>query len=1734
VGYRHAAGFPGWSGFRFLQQSATAAPLALLFLAWFFGSVASLSAATVGTPAVNPSSIPLGVSTPVAVTVKVTDPTLIAGGVNLLLVDASGGALANLGAMHDDGLNGDAVAGDGVFTLRYSFQQATAGPIYLQASAAFKGALLRVRSGVINLNAAAGPLISDFNPKSAPAGTLVTVTGSNFVPSAGVFPTVTLSQQGGGSVTAPLMSSNTGSLAFAVPTNATTGPVVVAVAGQSATSTTPLTVGASATFSLSALPGTANLTQGQSVSIAVQLSSAGGFTGLAPLAVSGVPTNIAAVFTPPQITAGQTSILMLAAPVGQPLGQASLSITASATTNGVAQSQSAAVQLTVRAPTTSLIGRAVVSNATETSLVGVTVKMLGLDGNGNTTGCSGSGISDAAGNFALTNLSTSCVGPQLAGFDGTTVTSPAGKYAGVNLVYTLASGQVTASPVLVHLPRIDNQETFLVHQNYGSDQSYSYTTVPNLSVTVYAGTTFTMPVGTTPDPFPLVAIQVPIDRLPDYKAPTSTMVSAFIVAFQPANATTSQPVAVYFPNTLSTAPGTDVPLMTLDPTHGKMVPYGTGVVSANGLQIIPDADPSHPGHLYGLVHFDWHGPMPPPPNQPNPPLKCVGPACKDAGPADCCGPGNGDPVDPSSGIQVIQHIDISISGPRGSIFVERTYRSLTSLAGAFGAGGSHNYNYGIDTAFLYFNNAASAHLIMPDGNRVLFSVQSCPASAPCPGLRNVTNAAMLGAVMTANSDNSVDLRWKDGTLYHFVPISFQLGSLLASIQDPNGNTITIARDPALPANINTVTDPVGRSLTFAYDSSGHITSITDPIGRTVQYTYDTSGGLSSFTDLNGGVTRYTYDGSHNLLTVTDPRGILQAQNKLDLYNRVVEQDRPDGGVLSFTYLSPACPEVLVFEDDFGNVLPSPIVKRICPPAFLYQVIAGAIVTDSRGVQQTYRYDYGTGVPSDITSALGETRHLYYTAGTNLVTLITEDPTASSFSYDSIGNVLSATDATLQTTTFTYEPVFNKLTSTTDPLGHVTAFTYDTSGNLLSATDANGNVSSYQYNSNGLPTQSTDALNQTTKFTYDSSGNLASVTDPLGNKTSFAYDAISRLLAVIDPLRRKTSFTYDALGRVLTRTDAKNGVTSLTYDADGNVLTVTDAKRNKTSFTYDPMNRLLTRTDPLGRTDTRTYDISGNLTRFVDRRGKISTFDYDTINHLVGETYQDATVTRSYDILGRLVQVVDSASGTFSFSYDLAGRLLSSVSPNGTVNYAYDGRGAMVSRQVVGQPALTYTYDAAGNLTSAALPQASAAITYDAKDRPSAMTRLNGVSTALAYDAAGRLLSLTHAKGSSALDTEAYTYDAVGNRIAHSTSIGQSLMTQPVASASYDANSQQTQFGSTSNTFDANGNLTSGLSTFTWDGRNRLQSIVTAAGQTTSFTYDFAGSLIGQTDAGPNLNLSKQFVLDNLTNVAYEVASDGTSYSVLGGRSIDSHWAIAQANTQVLYGLPDAVSSTILAVDQSGAVAGSTMYEPFGQGSTAGTVFPFQFTGRQQATPRFQYSRARFYDPLTGRFLSEDSAGQSGAFSTYSYANNDPIDLVDPLGRWSSCPALSPVQNYLKDQVASSVAGAATNRALGEPQNLSDRVLSASLNGALTALATTALTSAWLFAHAALPELLIADIAVEAFAAAAASGNKQLFLEAIGIPEPGKWAAAKASAAADSANNYVNSAFRQYAFGGGFP
>ena len=1492
---------------------------------------------------------------------------------------------------------GDGGTGTGV-SPAHTYTTAGTFTVSLTVTASGGGTNTATTTATITQATAGPPTISGFAPNSGPVGTLITVTGTNLAPQSGSTSQVTLSQQGGGFIIAPVSSVTATSLTFVIPAGATTGVVKITEGTQSATSTSALAVTTSSNFTLSVTPGQGTLIQGQSTTLAVTIGSQNAFTGLASLSLSGVPSGVTASFQPSSIAVGQISTLTLSAPASQSSGTSTLSITAAATIDGQAVSQSATASLKVAALSTTFLGRTVVDDAQQEPVAGVTVKFLGTDDKGNPTGCSGQTVSDGAGNFLLTNLAAACVGPQLISYNGMTATAPAGKYAGVNLSYTLVSGQVTASPVLVHLPRIDNAETVQVQQNAPTDQIFYFHTIPGVKVTVYAGTTLALDDGSKPNPFPLVAISIPLDRLPE-QMPTSGMLMPFIVAFQPANAVASQPVAVNFPNSLGVAPNSSVMFVTLDPTHGYMVPYGTGTVSNDGTEFVADADPNHPGHAYGLVHFDWHGPATPPTNPNNPTPDCG------------CGKATaGDPVDIGSGLVTYTVTDVQIGGRRGGLGVNRVYRTQTANVGPFGIGTSHNYGYQLNT-FPLQQGQSLVDLVMPDGNQYAMN------KAPDGTFTNSTIPILRGAVLSGSiASGAFNLRWVDGTTFGF-QLFASLGSraaYLSSITDLNGNKTIVALNSSQPLQIQQVSDPVGRSLTFTYDSSNRITQILDPIGRKVTYTYNSAGTLASVTNQAGGITSYTYDASNNLATVTDPRGVVVEQNTYNsgFDGRVTQQIQADGGVYKFDYTL-LLPLLQVGSapagQSGGRALPAAVIA-----AYAASPVIQTVVTDPLGHQTTYRYD-PTGFLQSVTDASGQTRTLTHDPNHfNLISDYTGNGTCSvcgnpakgdiHYTFDNLGNVLTETDSLGDKVSMAYDTRFNKVSSVTDPLGHTTAIQYDANGNPTTVTDANGHAVQIGYDSFGEATQTTDATGAKTAIAYDSFGNLSTVTDALGNASHYIYDGASRLTQTIDPLGRKSLTSYDALDRATSATDPKGAVTQLTYDPVGSVLAVKDAKGNVTSFTYDSRDRLSTRVSPLGKTQSYQYDADSNLTQFTDRRGQVSKFQFDALNRLSTATFQDSTVTNTYDAAGRLTAVNDSMGGVFSYGYDAAGRLVMQSGPTGTIQYTRDALGRVATEQVVGQKATNYTYDAAGNLAGAANSSLGVSFAYDARNLPTTLTRANGVTSNYTFDPVGRLLGIVHANGVTALNTQSYTYNPDGTRATAANDISQALITQASTSTVDSANELLTN-GGTTYTYDANGNrltettATTAL-TYAWDSRNRLSSITDNAGNKTALSYDYLRNLLGVTKIGQTTT-RQQFVVDSLTNIVSATDANGLPITILAGRSLDSHYASADPYGNLVYGIGDALGGNVGVASTSGVLSSRLYYEPYGQTTgTPSSAFPFAFSGRIAILGNIYYNRDRYYDSATGRFISEDPSYSSLASNPYAYGSGDPISHTDPTGDFS--------------------------------------------------------------------------------------------------------------------------------------
>ena len=144
-----------------------------------------------------------------------------------------------------------------------------------------------------------------------------------------------------------------------------------------------------------------------------------------------------------------------------------------------------------------------------------------------------------------------------------------------------------------------------------------------------------------------------------------------------------------------------------------------------------------------------------------------------------------------------------------------------------------------------------------------------------------------------------------------------------------------------------------------------------------------------------------------------------------------------------------------------------------------------------------------------------------------------------------------------------------------------------------------------------------------------------------------------------------------------------------------------------------------------------------------------------------------------------------------------------------------------------------------------------------------------------------------------------------------------------------------------------------------------------------------------------------------TNSVYDGANVVDEYSASGalvakyaqGQGIDEPLGMWR-NNSITYYHADGLGSITSLTDTTGTAQGYYSYDSFGKpvGSPSNVTNPYRYTGREwDSETNLYYYRARYYDPLMGRFVSEDPVRFHGGDNFYVYVENGPVDRVDPLG-----------------------------------------------------------------------------------------------------------------------------------------
>ena len=1138
---------------------------------------------------------------------------------------------------------------------------------------------------------------------------------------------------------------------------------------------------------------------------------------------------------------------------------------------------------------------------------------------------------DSSGRFLLHAIN---VGHQVLIIDGRTANERGKTYGTFRVGIEVKEKITNVLPFTIWMPRLDMAHAVNITSPTTGETIITNPSIPGLELRLPAGTAIRDLDGQLVTQISITP--VPTDR-PPFPLPPGFNVPVF-ASIQPGGARIIPPRAqLIYPNYTNERPGARIDFWNYDPEGKGWYIYGQGTVSANGKQIIPDP---------GVVIYEFTGIMIS--NGGSPPWLWPFGDAED-----------GDPVDLASGLFVLEKTDLFVPDTM-PLSLTRFYRPADNTSRAFGIGSSHPYEM-----FLWStNNYQETDLILPDGSRIHY-VRISPGTGWGDAVyeHTQTNGPFYKSRISWNNAAGWDLRLTDGTVYVF-PDSMPL----KSIRDRYGNQITINRTLG---NISSITTPHGRWIQFTYNGT-RISQARDNIGRTVNYAYDGSGRLWRVTDPNGGITEYTYDTSNRMRTIKDARGITFLTNEYDANGRVFRQTQADNSVYQFAYTT----------DANGKVTQTDVTD---PRGFVRRVTfnsSGYVLTDTNALgrpeQQTVTIERqsGNNLPASIIDPLNR---------------------RTDYVYDSNGNVTSVTELAgtpeAVTKTFTYDGLYNQVLSATDPLNHTTNFNYDGFGNLISITNALNDEMSFEYNPVGQIISMTDGMENTTRWTYDG-GDLISITNPLGHVSRRFVDAVGRSISSTDALGRINRFTYDAANQVVQVTNAASGNTSFTYDPNGNLLTVTDARNGVTTYTYDSMDRIATSKDPLLREESYIYDANGNLTQFTDRNGQLTQYSYDALNRLTLTTYADTSTTSFvYDSANRLTQAVDSISGTITLAYDSRDRLTSETTPQGTVTYTYDSADRLTSLTVSGQPTINYSYDNADRPIGITQGATSVSYSYDAAGRRSSMTLPNGVIGDYGYDVGSNLTSITYRQGANVIGNLTYDYNAVRARTKVGGSLARTTSTAAAPLGTYNAADQLVQRGSTTYTYDNNGNLLNdGANTYSWDARAQLSSI--AGGTSASFQYDSFGRRTSKTVNSQ----STQYLYDG-PRVVQELSGGVPTANILNGTDVDErHSCNCGGSNNTL--LTDALGSALAITDATGAVQTQYTYDAFGNTTSSGAANSnsSQYTGRENDGTGLYYYRSRYYSPGLQRFISQDPIGFAGGDTNlYAYVGNNPVNLTDPFG-----------------------------------------------------------------------------------------------------------------------------------------
>ncbi len=370
----------------------------------------------------------------------------------------------------------------------------------------------------------------------------------------------------------------------------------------------------------------------------------------------------------------------------------------------------------------------------------------------------------------------------------------------------------------------------------------------------------------------------------------------------------------------------------------------------------------------------------------------------------------------------------------------------------------------------------------------------------------------------------------------------------------------------------------------------------------------------------------------------------------------------------------------------------------------------------------------------------------------------------------------------------------------------------------------------------------------------------------------------------------------------------------------------------------------------------------------------------------------ALLTYNYDLNGNLIHQKDVTGKVTEYTYN-ALDLIEKVTDNGIIiaEYSYYPDGTTRSLKN-GTLYTEYTFDTDKNLTSLKTHLGTEVLTdnhytYDRNGNRTEKRQLNG-STHYTYDGRNQLIKVQYPTY-----TEELYYDKTGNRTRRTAKGIEELY-------KYDPRNRLTEYTkggvTTQFTYDNAGNLLrDDKAKYTYDAFNRTEKVETFDGHVQINRYDAEGFRHELEEDGKLV----QFIFRGDEIVGEEKDSNIIRYI----RGYDLVASDAESARTYYHYASDEMGSITHVVEKD-QVRNHYEYDAWGNATTCEEIVEnrFRFNG-QQYDPITQqyYLRARFYNPVIGRFTQEDTYRGDG-LNLYAYCANNPVYYVDPSGNESGC------------------------------------------------------------------------------------------------------------------------------------